>query len=93
MHKHTVWDSELKKQIDILFTAEEEAVQYAMEAKAIAEQPMNDWIQEMNQSDAEMTREQEDLIDHLINDHVQTVNSVIKARQDKKKEIRSRRPQ
>lgn len=53
---------------------------------------MNDWIQEMTQSDAEITREQEDLIDHLIDDHVQIVNPVIKARRDKKKEIRSRRP-
>lgn len=59
----------------------------------LAKQPMNDWIQEMTQSDKEITRGQEDLIDHLINDHVQIVNPVIKARRDKKKEIRSRRPQ
>lgn len=53
---------------------------------------MNDWIQEMTQSDVEITRGQEDLIDHLINDHIQMVDPVIKARRDNKKEIRSRRP-
>lgn len=92
MRHHKVWDGKLKKQISIPFTQEEEIARDSEESKILTEQPMNDWIQEMTQSDVEITREQEDLIDHLIDDHVQIVNPVIKARRDKKKEIRSRRP-
>lgn len=85
-----------KKLVDgklVTLTDDEESVRAADRTKAIAEQPMNDWLQEMHKSDTEITRAQEDLIDHLINHHGHSVNPVIHARRNRKKEIRSRRPQ
>lgn len=89
---NTIWNSKQKKQIDIPFTVEEELARDIEEELANSEKPMRDWLQKMNQSDSEMTRTQEDLIDHLENYHGEKINHELKAKRNKKKEIRSRKP-
>lgn len=53
---------------------------------------INDWQLKIKQSDLSMTRTQEDLIDHMINIHGQTVDAETKIKWDEKKEIRSSQP-
>ena len=58
----------------------------------IAAQPMREWLQKMSQSDFEMTRTQEDLIDHLTNDHGEKINPELEIKRNRKKQLRSRKP-
>lgn len=76
----------------IQLTEAENTAKDTKETEVLLKKLMNDWERNMYQSDAEMTRYQEDLIDHLINDHNQIVDHVLEARRDKKKEMRSRKP-
>jgi hypothetical protein len=60
----------------------------------LADAPMNHWQKEINQSDIEMSRGQEDLITHLIEDHGygNLIHPILKAKWLAKRAIRARSP-
>lgn len=90
---HDVWDSRLKKQVKIAFTDEEETARDTEEQSELAGRPMFEWETAIKSSDSDMTRAQEDLLDHLENDHGQVINTNLKSKRDSKKLLRSQRPQ
>ncbi len=55
---------------------------------------MDHWLREMDQSDVEMPRAQEDLLTHLIEDHGygKLIHPMLKAKYDKKKKLRANSP-
>ncbi len=55
---------------------------------------MDHWLREMDQSDADMPRAQEDLLTHLIEDHGygSLIHPMLKAKYDKKKKLRANSP-
>lgn len=64
------------------------------EAKVRADNQMGIWLREMSLSDTDMSRGQEDLLTHLIEDHGygNLIHPILKAKWDRKKELRSRSP-
>lgn len=65
-----------------------------IEAKVLSQKPMIDWINAISRSDEEMTRGQEDLIAHLINDHgyENLIHPILKAKYLAKKAVRAQCP-
>ncbi len=57
--------------------------------KKDSDKKINDWQLKMKQLDLNMTRTQEDLIDHIINVHGQTIDPRLKTKWDKKRMLRS----
>ena len=78
--------------VEVPFTAEEEAARDAEEAAWAAAKPMQDWLAQMQSSDANMTRIEEDIIDALDDATKQRLNQEVMGKYNAKKALRGSKP-
>ena len=77
--------------LKIMFTAEEETARDVKEAKWLADKPMKDWLQEINDSDGELIpRYLEDLITDKFDGNA---GSNLQTRYDEKVALRATKPE
>jgi hypothetical protein len=76
----------------VALTAEEEALRDAQEAAWAAAKPMQDWLAQMQSSDANMTRIEEDIIDALDDATKQRLNQEVMSKYNAKKALRGSKP-
>jgi len=76
----------------VALTAEEEALRDAQEAARAAAKPMQDWVAQMQASDATMTRIEEDIIDALDDAAKQRLNQEVVNKYAAKKALRGSKP-
>jgi len=82
------------RRVNTPLVEEAKSAKDTVEAKVLNDKPITSWIDAISQSDEGMSRGQEDLITHLIDDHGygELIHPVLKARYLAKRAIRARYP-
>jgi len=85
MPRHKIVDG-----LKIMFTVEEETARDAKEVKWLADKPMKNWLQEINDSDGELIPR---YLEDLITDNPSlTIHEKMKKRYDDKVALRATKP-